>query len=450
MRKPSPIRALQPLVGLPGMISLGGGMPNPSTFPFDSFSFTLKTEDGEAGNEEDMVIHLPKKDIETMLQYSQTPGLIPLTTLLSDLILREHCPPYVEPLRERRKGGEEETRKAIAKEFSLCVTTGSQDGLAKAFELFFDEKSSILAATPCYSGALASLEPVNGNLIGVDTDEQGIIPESLEKVLSEFDPACGYKRPRALYLIPNGGNPTGASYSVDRRKKVYEIARRPENDLIILEDDPYYYLQFSAQPKPSFLSMDIDGRVLRFDSFSKLLSSGLRIGYVSGPTELISKINLHSQASNIHPSGLSQMLILKLMQKWNVDKHYGLFGSEEKASVLAKNHFKAHAQKVANLYKQRRDIFIKYCEQHLQGLATWSVPEAGMFVWFKVIGVNDTTQLIQSKAVEKKVLLLPGSAFVLGGTPTCFVRAAFSTASEDEMNTAIQRFAALIKENQEL
>lgn len=176
---------------------------------------------------------------------------------------------------------------------------------------------------------------------------------------------------------------------------------------------PFYCEQ--RQP-PSFLSIDTDGRVLRFDSLSKVLSSGLRIGFATGPKALIDRITLHMQCSVLHTSGLSQAVAYALVSQW---------GAEGWAR---------HIQLVQNFYRQRRDVFLALLKKHLTGLAEWNVPTAGMFVWIKLAGVQDSKALIEEKAREKKVLLMPGQAFVPSSKATSYVRASFSIATETDMD----------------
>tara|TARA_B100000795_G_scaffold255487_1_gene227179 strand:+ start:599 stop:1204 length:606 start_codon:yes stop_codon:yes gene_type:complete len=190
----------------------------------------------------------------------------------------------------------------------------------------------MLVEKPTYSGSLAYLQPTGTSLVGVESDDNGLIPASLEKILSNWetdhpklqDPI----RPKVLYTIPTGSNPTGASLTLARKKEIYQIAQT--YNLIILEDDPYYWMQFVKDTNfkkgnedvkkdcrtPSFMSMDVDGRVLRFDSFSKLLSSGIRVGFVTGPPELVERIEYHAQASVLHSSGISQALVSGLFDQW--------------------------------------------------------------------------------------------------------------------------------------
>ena len=292
-RQPSAIRALQPLVSLPGMISLGGGMPNPATFPFAKVTIELKGEGSES-------IELSGKTLEAALQYSPTPGVPSLVNNLQRLQDAEH---------------------GVAKDRLVCVTTGSADALSKTFDALVGEEDALLVESATYSGTLAYLQPIGCQLVGVDCDGDGMVPEALERVLRNWDEMReGRARPRVLYTIPNGGNPTGASLTLLRKQRIYELAR--QYSLLILEDDPYHWLQYTEQRCPSLLSMDVDGRVLRFDSFSKLLASGIRLGWATGPSALIERIQLHTQASNLHTCGLSQTLVSALLDRW-ADTHEG-------------------------------------------------------------------------------------------------------------------------------
>ncbi|ETW01883.1 hypothetical protein, variant [Aphanomyces invadans] len=275
-RQPSAIRSLQPLVALPGMISLGGGMPNPTTFPFESMSIKLKSG---------QTMDLRGPTLQQALQYSPTPGLPELVQIISTRMEDEHEPP------------------ALSEPRMLSITTGSQDALYKAFEMLIDEDDSLLVETPTYSGTLAHLHAVNCNLVTVRTDGQGLVPEHLASILDNWDSIK--KKPKVLYTIPTGGNPTGVSMSFERKQQVYAIASK--HNLIVLEDDPYYYLTLNGARSKSLLHLDVDGRVMRFDSYSKILSSGLRVGTVYGPKVLIERLNLHTQSANLHSSGLSQV-----------------------------------------------------------------------------------------------------------------------------------------------
>jgi kynurenine/2-aminoadipate aminotransferase len=275
-------------------------------------------------------------------------------------------------------------------DFDICVFNGSQEGISKAFEMFVTPGDNVLVESPTYSGTLAILKPMDCNLLPVETDNEGLIPSSLLLALQKCPPLS---KPKVLYTVPVSSNPSGVTTSLERKKQIYDICR--SNDLIIIEDDPYYYLQYSKERVGSYFSIDVDGRVLRFDSFSKILSSGMRVGFASGPKELINRLVLHSQASNLHPSGISQIIVLSILRKWGIQG------------------FLDHVEFVSSFYKKRRDSFISFCDKYLLGMAKWNVPSGGMFLWFDLSpsGITNSKGLIKEKAVHEKVLMLPGEEF---------------------------------------
>jgi len=177
----------------------------------------------------------------------------------------------------------------------------------------------------------------------------------------------------------------------------------------------------------SFLSMDVEGRVIRFDSFSKMISSGMRIGWVTGPKFLIERIQFDQQGSALHPSGISQTILLAILNTW------GYEGWERQLISVQRT------------YKERRDWLIHYAEKYLKGLAEWFIPSAGMFVWFKLLGISDTRELIKTKAVQEKFLMVPGSSFHPEEKPSSYIRASYSTATLEQMEEAILRLSVLLK-----
>lgn len=414
-RQPSPIRRLQPLVSLPGMISLGGGLPNPKLFPITSLTFGLKTPSGQ-----ELLINLSDSELKEALQYSPTSGLPRLCQQLLDLQKREHG-------WKVNDNPQEQDRTA-----TLMITVGSQDAFCKAIEMLIepDGKDIVFLEDPTYSGALSFLQPYGAKLVPIPTDQDGLIPSQLQLALEreiQHSIPNGRRRRRVLYTIPTAQNPSGATLSQSRRQEIYQLAQL--YDLIILEDDPYWFLHPHRQQQfQSFLSMDEDGRVLRFDSISKVISSGLRIGFVTGPSALVEKLNFHVQATNLHNSGVSQAIVQKVLEAWG---HEG---------------FHMHCQQVAEFYSQRRTAMVQAAHQHLQGLAEWSIPDAGMFLWIRIPHVVDTKTWIEEKAAQSNILLVPGQSFRPLNQVSNYVRASFSTASDEEMNLAMQRLAHLIRE----
>ncbi|XP_062850420.1 kynurenine/alpha-aminoadipate aminotransferase, mitochondrial-like [Trichomycterus rosablanca] len=410
-RRPSAIRILTELQqrSPPTLISLAGGAPNPNTFPFHSAVIHMKTGEKVVFDESSM---------KRALQYSASNGIPELVSWMKDLQKKLHDPPTVAYSPERGK-------------MELCVTTGSQEALSKVFEMLINPGDNVLLDAPTYSGTLAALQPLGCNIINVPSDQYGMIPDGLKDILARWDPADAHKPgstvPRVLYTIPNGGNPTGASMTTERKQQVYELARR--YDFLIVEDDPYYFLQFQKPWAPTFLSMDVDGRVLRTDSFSKILSSGLRIGFVTGPKPLVDRVILHIQASTMHTSTFTQLMVSQLLDAW---------GQEG---------FLKHIDGVVEFYRAQRNAMLSSAEKWLKDVAEWHAPSAGMFLWIKLKGIEDTHELITKKALEKEVLLVPGGVFNIHSSEPCpYVRAAFSLSTPEQIDEAFKRLSALIKE----
>ncbi|XP_035746789.1 kynurenine/alpha-aminoadipate aminotransferase, mitochondrial isoform X1 [Egretta garzetta] len=256
-RKPSPIRLLTELMqkSPPSLISLAGGAPNPNLFPFKRA--TVAIGHGTA-------IEIGEDLMKRALQYSASAGIPELLSWLKDFQRKLHNPPTANYSPEQGQ-------------MEMCVTTGSQEGLCKVFEMLINPGDNILLDAPTYSGTLAALRPLGCNIINVPSDQHGIIPKALKEILSTWssDDVKNHSHhlPKFLYTIPNGCNPTGNSLTTERKKEIYQLARK--YDFLIIEDDPYYFLQFEKPWAPTFLSMDVDGRVIRTDSFSKILSSGV-------------------------------------------------------------------------------------------------------------------------------------------------------------------------------
>ncbi|XP_072113202.1 kynurenine/alpha-aminoadipate aminotransferase, mitochondrial isoform X1 [Mobula birostris] len=411
-RKLSPIRVLTELLqrSSPTMISLAGGMPNPDMFPFECANFTIKGGPSITFGQETM---------KRALQYSGSAGIPELVSWMKDLQKHLHNPPTANYSPEQGQ-------------MDLCVTNGSQEALSKVFEMLVSPGDTVLLECPTYAGTLASLQPLGCKLLGITTDQHGAIPQSLSDTLSRWkpeeakDPSSDI--PKVLYTIPNGGNPTGASMTAERKMEIYQIARK--YDLLIIEDDPYFFLQFEKPWAPSFLSLDVDGRVLRTDSFSKILSSGLRIGFLTGPKPLVNRIVLHIQCSTMHTSTFSQILVAELLHQWG------------------QSGFLAHVDRVIEFYKKQREAMQTSAERWLKDLVEWNVPSAGMFFWMKLKGIPDSHQLISEKALEKEVLLVPGQVFMLDSSVPCaYVRAAYSISTPEQIDQGFQRLAALIKES---
>ncbi|KAF8910539.1 PLP-dependent transferase [Gymnopilus junonius] len=407
-RRPSPIRSLFPLEKTPGVISLLAGKPNTTTFPFTSLSFNARSP-VHPGQE--TMLSLSGDELAQGLQYGDTAGLASLLDWLFGLQENNHG-------RKRNEG------------WKISVGSGSQDLIYKAVTALVNPGDSVLVESPVYAGVIPMFHSLRCNQIEVETDAQGIRSSSLRTILEQWPQ--GTPKPKVLYTVPYGCNPTGMTATLERRKEVLQLAR--EHDFIVLEDDPYFFLYYGKAPRyPSYFALELEepevGRVLRFDSLSKVLSAGIRIGFASGPEVLLKAIDQHTATSNLQTSSLTQVIVFKLLDSWGYDG------------------FRSHTEHVSQFYADKRDIFERAMKKHLVGLAEWSTPEAGMFFWFKLLLSEDNAEdkggdsevVIKTKAFEKGVLALPGTVFSPNGRETAYVRASFSLTSEEDVDLAIQR-----------
>lgn len=410
-RKPSPIRGLYPLESRPGLISLLAGKPNATTFPLTSIELTSRSPTDPS---QQIKTEVSGAVLAEGLQYGPTAGLPSLIDWVYGLQDVEHG----------RKKGEG---------WRVSIGSGSQDLIYKAVMAMVNPGESVLVESPVYAGVIPMFAALHCELVEVETDSKGISSESFRNVLENW-PATKPK-PRVLYTVPYGCNPTGMTAALERRREVLRLAR--EHNIIILEDDPYYYLYYGdAARVPSYFTLELEqpevGRVLRFDSLSKILSSGIRIGFLCGPEALMQAIDMHTAIASLQTPSLTQTIAYALLNSWGYDG------------------FKTHTETVSQFYRGKRDVFESAMKHHLDGLAEWSTPEAGMFFWFKLLlgtedgEEGDSADIIREKAVERGVLALPGTVFLPNGRKTAYVRASFSLLTPEEVEEAIKRLRDVI------
>ncbi|KAI9439543.1 pyridoxal phosphate-dependent transferase [Lactarius indigo] len=411
-RKPSPIRGLFPLEQTPGVISLLAGKPNAALFPLTGVQFTAPRVDG-AGGTEDIELKVDDGLLAMGLQYAATSGIPPMVEWLTEFQELEHG------------------RKRLEEGWRVSVTAGSQDAIYKAVHALVNPGDPVLIEKPVYAGVIPIFETLLCDMIEIETDADGIVSQSLRNILDSWP--SSKPKPKVLYTIPYGCNPTGATTSLARRQEVLDISRK--HNILILEDDPYYFMYFGTRPRiPSYFTLEAQtgdrsvGRVLRFDSFSKVISAGIRIGFVTGPTPLLDAMDRHTATANLQASSFCQAVVVTLLRSWGRDG------------------FLAHTRKVADFYRAKRDVFEAAMERHLHGLAEWNTPEAGMFFWFKLLlgKDGDSESIIRTKAFRGGVLALPGTVFFPNGERTAYVRASFSLLEEEQVDEALRRLRVVL------
>ncbi|XP_017775231.1 PREDICTED: kynurenine/alpha-aminoadipate aminotransferase, mitochondrial [Nicrophorus vespilloides] len=390
-----------------GAISLAEGMPNEMTFPFENINVNLK--DGST-------FSISGPELGASLQYIPTQGYPQLLQKLKEWTLFSHNPPNW----DKRE---------------VLVTSGSQDGISRSIEMCISEGDAMLVQEPFYAGTEAVLKSFKPKLLAIEQDEYGMIPEVFVRVLENWKVKCdennALRMPKLLYINPTASNPTGTTMSLERRKEIYSICCK--YNILILEDDPYYFLNFSDKLTPSFLALDTEGRVLRFDSFSKVLCPGLRIGWLTGPKQLVQNVELHIQSSYLHSSTLSQVITYNLLNNWGFEKLLD------------------HMSSVREYYKGRRDLTLAAMDEHLTGLCEWTVPDGGMFVWIKVKGISDVYDMLMTRGEKKLITFVPGHCFMSDPAAACnFIRASYSKAAPQQIEQAMKLLAELIREEKDL
>ncbi|KDN46146.1 PLP-dependent transferase [Tilletiaria anomala UBC 951] len=462
----SAIRGLFKAEMIPGMISFLAGMPNPATFPVTSLTFTLSADpegsaaatangNGPSAAKEEIKVEIKGEDLSLALQYSQTSGLPRLNKWLTTFVSELHNRKVIEPDNEitAAKEGRHPWR--------LTVGAGSQDLLHKTFNALLDPEDSILVEAPCYAGVIPSMAMIPANIINVDSDAEGVSPASLRSILSQWSttPSTSGKRfPKALYTVPTGANPAGTTASEQRKRDVLAICR--EYGILILEDDPYYFLSFQGlgedpvtRPRSkSYFALESedrarwgDGYVLRFESFSKVLSAGVRLGFLAGPTAIVNAVDTLTASWSLQPSGPPQALALALLEHWG------------------KSGFLRHVDRVSSFYKARRDVFETKVRCVLgadpasgrPAVAEWVSPVAGMFLWLKLKlppstkdGSNEGSakELVEGRARAKGFLAVPGVGFLPGVKSSPYVRTSFSVVPEDQIEEGFKRLRESIEE----
>ncbi|KIK69758.1 hypothetical protein GYMLUDRAFT_150603 [Collybiopsis luxurians FD-317 M1] len=420
-RKPAPIRHLFPYESKPGMISMLAGKPNPDVFPFASLTMKVRSPNSKIDSTLTDLC-LDGEELAVALQYGATAGTAELVQWLTSLTCHLHSCQSDERWR-------------------VTVGAGSQDLLYKGFNALVDSGDSIFIESPCYPGVLPIVQALGCNIIEVPSDADGMDPTAIASILEKWPEDKPY--PKLLYTVPFGSNPSGSTTTLSRRSEVLSLAR--QYDFIIFEDDPYFHLYYGSFPRPpSYFALEHKtgtevGRVLRFDSFSKIMAGGLRLGWATGPRPLINAIDLHSSASNLQASGLSQMIVLKLL------KHWGIQG------------FLSHTATCAQFYRDKRNLMEEYLKKHLTGLADWSPPNASMFYWIKLRlppstkieniqgDEGDSVLFLTEKAVGGGILVLPGACAYADGRRSCHIRVSFSMLDESEMDEGLRRLASLLR-----
>lgn len=380
--KPSAIREIFKSLTDPEIIAFAAGNPNPLSFPADEFKR--------------IAADILERDAIAALQYGITEGYAPLRRLVSE--------------RNREKFG-------IGRDFDdTIIVSGGQQGIELTCKAFCNEGDVVLCEDPSFIGALNSFRSCGATPIGVPLGENGIDPDALEEAIIR----TGAK---LLYIIPNFQNPVGSCTPIETRRRIYEVALR--HGVIILEDDPYGELRFSGEAIPSIKSFDTEGIVVYCSSFSKLLSSGLRVGHVTAPKRILEKITVAKQSEDVHTNCLAQMLVYRYITECD---------------------FEAHIASIRELYAKKSAIMLEALDREMPKGVTFTRPEGGLFVWCTLPEGIDLSELV-ARALARKVAVVPGSAFMPdGGLPSHSFRMTYATPTDEQITRGIAVLGEIIRE----
>ena len=383
----SAIRELLKLTEKPEIISFAGGLPDPETFPHEELAKIAADE--------------LRGHYRNVLQYGLSEGSRTLRRAVIDWL--------------RPQGLDLSLNQVL-------VTTASQQGLDLLAKAFLDPGDVIFCGLPTYLGAIQSFSLFQADKIGVPLQEDGMDLDVLEEQIAEARRVD--KVLKAIYVIPDFQNPAGITMSLEKRKRLLEIAR--QEDLLIFEDNPYSQLRFAGEAVPTLKSMDENGRVIMLFTLSKVLSAGLRLAFLIAQEDLIEILLRMKQASDLCTSKLTQHLAARYIKDYGMEDHLRILRER---------------------YRAKRDAMIAALEKYMpteEGI-TWTRPDGGLFLWVRLPEVIDTEEMFP-RALEHNVAYIVGSAFYVDGSGKNTMRLSFSVNSEDEIEEGIKRLCQVVRE----
>lgn len=381
--QPSAIREILKATADPAIIPLAAGNPAPDAFPVEE----VQKISAEILAEEPI----------TALQYGVTEGYQPLRDELKSWLAR---------------------RERIGRDFDdLLVVSGATQIMDLTTKVLCNEGDTVICEEPSFIGSLNCFRSYGCKLKGVPIEADGMDVDALEEALKTTENA------KFIYTIPNFQNPAGATMSLAKRKRLYELAVKYNK--IILEDNPYGDLRVAGEPLPTIKSMDTEGIVIYAGSFSKILSPGLRVAYCVGPKPILAKMTVGKQASDVHTPCLNQMIVYRWLRDYDVE---------------------AHIKKIQGIYRKKLNLMCDCIDKELGDFVEYVRPEGGLFIWCKLPDDVDMLDFVQ-RAVKKKVAVVPGNAFLMNDTDkTQYIRLNFSTPSDEKIAAGIKLLGEVAKE----
>jgi 2-aminoadipate transaminase len=382
----SAMRDLMAITARPEVISLAGGLPDTSTFPPESFAAQMTRIAQESSAE--------------ALQYGPTEGFDAMKAALRGVMAAEGMAPDPE---------------------DIIVTTGGQQALDLIAKTFVDPGDPVICEAPTYPGAVPVFSSYQADAHQVPIDADGMRVDLLADLIERLESAG--RRPKFIYSVPSFQNPAGVTLSGERRRRLVELAH--EREVLVVEDNPYGLLRYEGQPEPPLYQLDGGDYVIYVGTLSKILSPGIRLGWVVAPPPVMEKIVLGKQATDLCTSTLTQYFALE---------------------YFAEDRWREYVDDLCGIYRERRDAMLEALERHLPDQASWTRPAGGLFVWATLPAYIDTADLL-AKALRENVAFVPGAAaFVDGRQGASSMRLNFSGSDEDEIREGIRRIGKVVGE----
>ena len=379
----SDIGDLLKLIAQPDIISFAGGLPAAELFPVEQLRQACDAVLGQIG--------------QVACQYSSTEGF----------------PALREKIAQRMKDKNNIETDAD----HILITSGSQQGLDFAGRVFLDKGDVVLMESPSYLGAINAFKGCEPTFLEVPTDDGGMNVEALEKILSTTENV------KMIYVIPDFQNPTGRTWTLERRQKFMEVVNRYE--IPVIEDNPYGELRFENDTLPALKSMDPKGLVVYLGTFSKILVPGYRLGWVCASDEILSMFNFIKQGADLQTPTVTQLEVNQFMEMFDLDEHVDV---------------------IRETYRHRRDVMMEAMETYFPKEVKFTHPDGGLFTWVELPDyINSRDMAVQ--CLEKKVAYVPGDSFFPnGGKYNCF-RMNYSGMPDDKIVAGIQAIAEVIRAN---
>lgn len=375
--KSSIIREILKDSSKPGVVNFAGGLPAPDLFPLEKIK--------------EACINVIEKYGTSALQYSLTVGIDQMRELIVSRLKQQGVNVSVE---------------------CIQVTAGAQQALDVLGRVFLDSESVVLTETPTYLGALQAFSFYGVKFISVKTDNDGIIPGDVEKKMKEY-------KPRFIYVVSNFQNPTGRTISLERREKLVELSRKYECPII--DDNPYGEVRFIGEHVPSLKAIGKEC-VIQLGTFSKLISPGLRIGWIASQPEVQKIIELMKQACDLHTNTFTQYVICEF---------------------ASAGYLESHIELIKKVYGARRNFMIQMLKRYFGNDANWTEPEGGLFLWVKLPQHISATDLLP-KAIKAGVAYVPGKSFYSEKPDDSTLRLNFCNATEENIEEGVKRLAKVV------